>query len=218
MKKIVLCLLAVAAGLTVFSQNESSFGVRAGLNVTNLELSAGGLSASMDSRASYHVGIAYQQPMLRMLPLYFETGLYLSGRGASIGAADLDLDVSGKAKFNMLYLQVPAVISWHFNIKSVSIQPLVGVYYGFGIHGKLKGDAAKIDLFKEISLPVQDGSVEGQVFKRSDFGLRFGAGVTYLKHYYLGLGYDLGLLNISKESDGGKIKNGSFFISLGYNF
>ena len=87
-------------------------------------------------------------------------------------AGDLDLGVEGKAKFNMLYLQVPAVVSWHFNIKSVSIQPAAGVYYGFGIHGKLKGDAAKVDLFKEISVPVEDGSVEGQVFKRSDFGLR----------------------------------------------
>lgn len=139
MKKILLCLLALAAGLTAFGQNESSFGVRAGLNVANLHFSAGGLSASMDSRASYHVGFAYQQPVLRVLPLYFETGLYLSGRGASVTAGDLDLDVEGKAKFNMLYLQVPAVVSWHFNIKSVSIQPAAGVYYGFGIHGKLKG-------------------------------------------------------------------------------
>lgn len=207
-----------SAGLTAFGQNESSFGVRAGLNVANLHLSAGGLSASLDSRASYHVGFAYQQPVLRVLPLYFETGLYLSGRGASVTAGDLDLDVEGKAKFNMLYLQVPAVVSWHFNIKSVSIQPAAGVYYGFGIHGKLKGDAAKVDLFKEISVPVEDGSVEGQVFKRSDFGLRFGVGVTVMKHYYAGVGYDLGLLNISKDSGEGKIKNGSFFISLGYNF
>lgn len=161
MKKILLCLLALAAGLTAFGQNESSFGVRAGLNVANLHLSAGGLSASLDSRASYHVGFAYQQPLLRVLPLYFETGLYLSGRGASVTAGDLDLGVEGKAKFNMLYLQVPAVVSWHFNIKSVSIQPAAGVYYGFGIHGKLKGDAAKVDLFKEISVPVEDGSVEG---------------------------------------------------------
>jgi len=203
MKKILLCLLALAAGLTAFGQNESSFGVRAGLNVANLHLSAGGLSASLDSRASYHVGFAYQQPVLRVLPLYFETGLYLSGRGASVTAGDLDLDVEGKAKFNMLYLQ---------------IQPAAGVYYGFGIHGKLKGDAAKVDLFKEISVPVEDGSVEGQVFKRSDFGLRFGVGVTVMKHYYAGVGYDLGLLNISKDSGEGKIKNGSFFISLGYNF
>ena len=218
MKKILLCLLALAAGLTAFGQNESSFGVRAGLNVANLHLSAGGLSASLDSRASYHVGFAYQQPVLRVLPLYFETGLYLSGRGASVTAGDLDLDVEGKAKFNMLYLQVPAVVSWHFNIKTVSIQPAAGVYYGFGIHGKLKGDAAKVDLFKEISVPVEDGSVEGQVFKRSDFGLRFGVGVTVMKHYYAGVGYDLGLLNISKDSGEGKIKNGSFFISLGYNF
>ena len=78
MKKILLCLLALAAGLAAFGQNESSFGVRAGLNVTNLRLSEGGLSMSLDSRASYHVGFVYQQPMLRMLPLYFDCLLYTS--------------------------------------------------------------------------------------------------------------------------------------------
>ncbi len=198
MKKILLCLLALAAGLTAFGQNESSFGVRAGLNVANLHLSAGGPERVAGLARLLSCGLCLSAARAAGASLYFETGLYLSGRGASVTAGDLDLGVEGKAKFNMLYLQVPAVVSWHFNIKSVSIQPAAGVYYGFGIHGKLKGDAAKVDLFKEISVPVEDGSVEGQMFKRSDFGLRFGVGVTVMKHYYAGVGYDLGLLNISR--------------------
>ena len=43
-------------------------GVRAGLNVTSIDLSAGSNSFSFDSRASYNVGFAYQQPLLRALP------------------------------------------------------------------------------------------------------------------------------------------------------
>ena len=110
-----------------------------------------------------------------------------------------------------------------FNLAPLAVAVPVVVVAAFLLlrlsqNGKLKGDAAKVDLFKEISVPVEDGSVEGQVFKRSDFGLRFGVGVTVMKHYYAGVGYDLGLLNISKDSGEGKIKNGSFFISLGYNF
>lgn len=68
MKKILLCLLALAAGLTAFGQNESSFGVRAGLNVANLHLSAGGLSASLDSRASYHVALPISSPCCGCFP------------------------------------------------------------------------------------------------------------------------------------------------------
>ena len=41
---------------------------------------------------------------------------------------------------------------------------------------------------------------------------------TFKKHYNVSLGYDLGLLNILKDADEVKAKNGSFFVSLGYNF
>ena len=122
----------------------------------------------------------------------------------------------GKVKFNMLYLQVPVVVSWHFNVRSVSIQPLAGVFYGFGIHGKAKFKGEKADLFKSTDLG--DGAEEEAMFKRSDLGLRFGANVTFKKHYNVSLGYDLGLLNILKDADEVKAKNGSFFVSLGYNF
>ena len=56
------------------------------------------------------------------------------------------------------------------------------------------------------------------MFKRSDLGLHFGVNVTFRKHYNVSLGYDLGLLNILKDADEVKAKNGSFFVSLGYNF
>lgn len=219
MKKFILCLLAVAASMSAFGQGRV-MGVRAGLNVTSIDLSAGSNSFSFDSRASYNVGFAYQQPLLRTLPLYLETGLYLTGRGGSVNTSNFDLgfdeELSGKVKFNMLYLQVPVVVSWHFNVRSVSIQPLAGVFYGFGIHGKAKFKGEKADLFKSTDLG--DGAEEEAMFKRSDLGLRFGANVTFRKHYNVSLGYDLGLLNILKDADEVKAKNGSFFVSLGYNF
>lgn len=219
MKKLFLFVFAVAACLTAYGQGRV-LGVRAGLNVTNIDLTSGGHTYSFDSRASYHVGFAYQQPLLRALPLYLETGLYLTGRGGSVDVADFGFDfdeeLSGKVKFNMLYLQVPVLISWHFNIKSVSIQPLAGVFYGFGVHGKAKYRGEKVNVFKSTDLG--DGAEEEGAFKRSDLGLRFGANVTFRKHYNVSLGYDLGLLNILKDADDVKGKNGSFYLSLGYNF
>lgn len=144
----------------------------------------------------------------------------MTGRGGSVNASNFDLgfdeELSGKVKFNMLYLQVPVVVSWHFNVRSVSIQPLAGVFYGFGIHGKAKFKGEKADLFKSTDLG--DGAEEEAMFKRSDLGLRFGVNVTFRKHYNVSLGYDLGLLNILKDADEVKAKNGSFFVSLGYNF
>lgn len=221
MKKAILCLFVVFAGLTASAQEKGTFGVRAGLNVANLTFSSGGASYSPDSRASFHVGFAYQAPVLRTHPLFVETGLYLTGRGASVDGMEL-ADAPGKVKMNMLYLQLPLSLSWHFDIKNISLQPAVGFYYGLGIHGKMKGDGGEdgteLDMFKEITIETEEGSASGKMLKRSDFGMRFGLGMTVQRHFYVGLGYDLGLLNIAYESDGGKVRNGSFFLSVGYNF
>lgn len=49
-------------------------------------------------------------------------------------------------------------------------------------------------------------------------GVRLGAGVVW-KRIYFGLGYDIGCLNLVKESDGeGTMRNNCFTISVGYNF
>ncbi len=48
--------------------------------------------------------------------------------------------------------------------------------------------------------------------------MRLGAGVVW-KRIYFGLGYDIGCLNLLKESDGeGTLRNSCFSISVGYNF
>jgi hypothetical protein len=52
---------------------------------------------------------------------------------------------------------------------------------------------------------------------RFDAGLTFGVGASYGK-FYLGLGYDLGLANMYTGDGDVSVKNGSFGISLGYNF
>lgn len=48
--------------------------------------------------------------------------------------------------------------------------------------------------------------------------MRLGAGVVW-KQMYFGLSYDIGCLNLIKESDGeGTMRNNCFTISVGYNF
>ncbi|MFR4237316.1 MAG: hypothetical protein ACLT1W_14595 [Alistipes onderdonkii] len=80
------------------------------------------------------------------------------------------------------------------------------------IHGKAK--------FWREGRPVQvhrpgDGAEEEAMFKRSDLGLRFGVNDIQRQCQPR---VDLGLLNILKDADEVKAKNGRFFVSLGYNF
>ena len=234
MKKILFIGLAAAMVFVVrpaAAQNEqneqtvqtaqnapkSQWGVRVGLNVASVSGSTAWNEASSKSRASFHVGVAYEHVLANKLPLYLETGLYLSGRGGSF-----ELKEAGYSeKQNMLYLQLPVVVSWHFNIKDkVSIQPAFGVYYGYGISGKSKAmqkDGGETYKYNEKLFKKEDGS---QPYKHSDLGLRLAVGVTIHQRYYAGLGYDFGLMNINKETDSDDpvVHNNSFYISVGYNF
>lgn len=198
---------------TLSAQEKHIFGVRAGLNVANMTVKSGDLSMSPSSKASFQIGGSYQYNFLDSMPFYLETGLYFTGRGFKLDHDGISL------KANLFYLQIPVVVNYHWDVvDAVSIQPYVGLYYGFGVCGKLKmeegGESEKIDAFKS-------GDGYDQSLKRSDLGLRFGVGVNFLEKYYAGLGYDLGLMDVA-NSDGDlgdvKFKNGCFFIQVGYKF
>lgn len=200
MKKTLLLLTALLLAGAALAQNyeKNILGVRAGLNLSSLSISGGGLSISTDSRAAFHVAVVDQILLCNKLPFYLETGLAFSSRGGKVDGMS----------FRPSYLQIPVLVNYHFNIKDiVTIQPFAGLYYGFGIGGKIKIGDEKGDIFGD----------EGGL-KRSDLGVRLGAGVVWNRIYF-GLGYDIGCLNLAKESDGeGKMRNNCFSISVGYNF
>ena len=53
---------------------------------------------------------------------------------------------------------------------------------------------------------------------RFDAGLKIGAGVTFSQHYYVGMAYEWGFVNLLKDCDNISLKNKNLMISLGYNF
>lgn len=210
MKKGLLLLAAVAVALSAGAQ-QLQWGVHVGLNLADERAKADGGSVSTESHAQFQAGFSVAAPLTQNIPLYLQTGLDFTGRGGE----------SGGTADNLYYLQLPVTVSYHFDIgRIVSIRPEVGVYYALGLFSNIRedGEAVKdmngdnIDYFKEY-----DGQ---RAFKRSDFGLRFGADVVLGNHYSIGLGYDLGLLNINKDmfDSGVKVRNGVFYIRAGYNF
>lgn len=62
----------------------------------------------------------------------------------------------------------------------------------------------------------EEGST-GAGAKRFDVGLQFGAGITLARHYYLGVAYEFGFVNMFKNN-GSSSKNSNFMINIGYQF
>ena len=200
MKKVLLIVAAILLANAVSAQNyeKNILGVRAGVNVSTCAISIEDVRINTGSRAGFHFAVTDQILLHRSLPLYLETGIGFSSRGGKLSGVS----------FRPSYLQIPVLVNYHFNIKDiVTIQPFAGLYYGLGIGGKVKVGDEKGDIFGD----------EGGL-KRSDLGVRLGAGVVW-KRIYFGLGYDIGCLNLVKESDGeGTMRNNCFTISVGYNF
>lgn len=193
----------MALSVSVFAQNKSYFGVRAGINISDIAVSVDDESYSVDSKVNFQLGGAYNIALMKSAPLYLETGLYFAGRSGEIE------DI----KVNAYQLQIPVLASYHFNVGKFTIEPAAGVYYAFGVAGKVK-------IPGEDDLKIFKKHDDMQFAKRSDAGLRFAVATTYNERYYLGIGYDLGLMNAASSDFNDYIdaKNGAFFISLGYNF
>lgn len=234
MKKFVLCAaLAVGVTCAAGAQDKIAFGLRAGVNLNSLNYSGDADSEYNDlkSRAGFHVGAVMDWNVAGNF--YIQPGVYFTTRGAkgewSYSEADYSQQMT--AKLNMSYLQIPVLASYRFPVSdAVKIDVNVGPYIAIGLGGKVKAEmtetfldevetmSEKYDIFGKSS----DNEARGD-FKRFDAGLRFGAGVN-IHRFYVGVSYDLGLTNLAYTGDNyqwdknEKLRNGSFQVSVGYNF
>ena len=231
MKKTILTLVCAIAALSVSAQRASSssssffsteksdekvtFGVRGGVNFSNLSIEGEG----WDSHTGFHAGVNVDIPLLQSL--YLATGLYYTVKGFSgeetEGGHSGEYKVEQKSSAN--YLEIPVLASYRYNFSdNAQLQVNVGPYFAYGIGGKIKiketdGVYSSGQLItNEIEEEVDYFNDEDNKF---DVGLQIGAGVTFAKHIYLGLAYEFGFINVVPDY---KTKNSNFMISLGYQF
>ena len=216
MKKLLLALMGIVmvAGCAMAQNYEKNlYGVRAGLNVSNMSIE--GLSPM--SRVGFHVDGVYQRLLMESRPLYLETGLHISQKGFKLRLLE------EKQAINSLYFQVPVMVNYKFNIKDlVTLYPSAGFYYAFAVAGNNKDESEGVE--ENLALFGKNGSL-----KRSDFGMRL-SGTAEWKRFVFSFGYEFGFINVCKEPVLGYVddvefeisplnmKTGNFFLSLGYNF
>ncbi len=224
--------VVMAAGM-VFSATaqESGFGVRASLNLSNVNNKYDGEVASGESKSDYeydfknrvgfNIGLIYDWGISERF--YIQPGLYFTTRGAKIKESEEDYKF--EEKWNLNYLQLPILASYRIALSdNVKWHINAGPYLAVGVGGKVKweetydGDTDKGD-YKAFGTADEDSDEEKGGLKRFDAGLSFGTGVSIDK-FYIGLTYDLGLVNAADKDvwKDYKMKNRNFSIGVGYNF
>lgn len=201
MKKILVAIMAVLFAAPSFAQYSSGgfslsestlyYGLRLGMNVSTIT----GKYVDADSKVGLTLGGVIGARVSDSTPIFIESGLYFSGRGAK----DLTLN----------YFELPVLIKYGVQVSDdIAVLPFIGPYFSVGVAGKYK-TLGEGGYKKESSYDLM---------KRPDMGIKLGCGAEYNK-LYLELGYQFGVLNIAKENplDEGA-HTGNFFVNLGVNF
>jgi len=105
MKKLILMASFIALGTTAtFAQSAFKFGVKAGVNVSNI---TGSDSRDQDSRLSFNGGFVAELPIIEKFSLQPE--VIYSAQGSTIAAIDEDnfLDIDENVEYQLDYIQVP---------------------------------------------------------------------------------------------------------------
>jgi len=198
MKKLII-FIAVAVLFTYSADSfAQTFGVRGGLNMSNMLLKSDENTADTKAKVGFHIGGTAEFEITDMFS--FETGLFLMTMGYKYEVLSVDY------KTNLLYLNIPITAKARYELDNFSLYGLFGPYIGLGLSGK------------NNSVDIEWGSGDSDNLKRFDFGWTIGAGVEY-EAFMAGLSYNLGLANIMAQTEGGyKAKNRAFLISVGYRF
>ena len=176
MKKLSVLFMVILASLVVKAQEDPKFGIKAGLNVSNLDFSN---DASTDWRAGFHAGgLAH----IHITPSFsLQPEVYYSSQGAKIP------NTSGgdKVNLNLSYINVPVLLQYNFR-------------NGFRLQG-----GPQVGFLVGVSDKVND--VELNRYSTDDFktvDVSLPLGLSYLAYSGLGVDvrYNLGLTNINKDT------------------
>lgn len=229
------------------AQSKVTWGLRAGLNISNAGGNfkdkdyMGGDDTSFPAKVGFNLGVIADIELGK--GFYLQPGLYFSNKGinSKYEYSEEGYEYKYNEKYGLNYFEIPILASYKLGInESLRWEVNFGPYIAVGIAGKTKfhtEETGEPDLDEDIPAFGVEYDEENYEYKkgglnRFDFGLQFGTGLTIKDHYYVGLRYDLGLLNAFNTSDKdsqwhefngkdkddivGKLRN--FSICIGYNF
>jgi len=209
----------VAASIVIltagYAHAQINFGVRAGVNLTNMKMSYWESSIDGKMKPGIQLGIVGELEITKFLAI--QPGLLFAQQGYINKKSFTGFSFEQTIALN--YIQIPVNAIFKLDLNAVKLLGQVGPYFGFGINGKIKGDGHS----EKITL----GSGKDDYMKAFDFGFGLGTGVQY-RFFQAIIGYNFGLANIANTDDDmydvigvskpEKAKNNGFVITLTYLF
>jgi len=206
-KKNIIVLLAAVLTAS-YAQAQTTFGMRAGLNLTNVyQKNEQGEMKGLDWIPGFQIGVVADYPLL--VDLSFQPGILFATQGAK--SETTLFGYKTKIDFTLNYIQIPINLQYKHN-KILLVQ--AGPYLGYGIGGKVNMEISDGKKTVSNSEKIKFGSGDDADFKAFDFGFGFGAGLQ-LGNIQAVLGYNRGLVKLDPDVD---MKNIGLALTVTYLF
>ena len=193
MSKKLLIVMLVAVLTASYAQAQLTYGVRTGVNLTNVFQWEDDDMKGHKWKGGFQLGVVAGYPLLEDVLLH--SGILFSQQGMKVG---------NSIKCNLNYIQIPINLQYT-NQHGTIFQ--VGPYLGFGIGGKMKATSGSSSYSEKIKF----GS-GNDAFNTFDFGLGAGLGFQ-LSNIQAVLGLNYGLTNIAPDV---KMKNLGLVFTVTY--
>lgn len=187
------------------AQAQTSFGVRAGINLQNINGKFNGDKLENKITTGFNIGVNAE---IGVAPdFYFQPGLLFTTKGAKLQ------DGSPFEKISLSYIEVPLNLIYKPVLGTGKLIAGFGPYVAYGIGGKYKADGGG-----DQDIDFGNDADEDDV-KPLDMGANLLFGYEFANKLSVQMNAQLGLLNLMPEGDSdNSIKNTGFGFSLGYRF
>jgi hypothetical protein len=194
MFKKVLTVIAAAILTAGSAQAQFKFGVRAGLNLTDMSFDTkeGGYLMRSDTKfkPGFQIGAVGDYSFSETFAI--QPALMFATQGCGIKDSD--------EKENLYYLQLPVNAQYKLDLGETKLILQAGPYLGYGLGGKYE------------DLDIKMGSGDDADYKAFDFGVGVGVGFQF-GQIQAGLGYNIGIADID-PSEYYSAKNSGLVVTL----
>lgn len=192
---VVLLAIASLAGAQNFS-----FNVKGGLNLSNLS----GDVEDNKVKPGFHIGVGADYNFAPNMAI--QSALLYSAKGAKADLEGIDITL------NANYLQLPVHFAYKIDAApGTKVVLHAGPYIAYGVGGEIKGKESGVT----VAIDTFDGDIG--LMKRLDAGLGLGVSTEFAP-ILLDLGWDMGLINVARDSGNESVKNQNAYLTKGYRF
>jgi len=192
---VIIALALVMLMSLVAVAQKPAFGIKAGLNLTNLKVNDP--DASYDSRSGFHAGFFVRE---RISKIAFQPEFLISTQHTSVSSS-----VLGDFEDRFTYLSVPMMVKFYL-VDGLNIH--AGPQFSF----LLDGDRIYEGPFGNDKEDIKD------YYKEADVSISLGGGWDLPFGLSIDLRYNIGVRDINEASSGEEAKSRVFQASLGWNF